>query len=247
MTQDAEQELSGKGKRRPLHRLFNQVTPQYDLLNRLFTFGLDQRWRRRVAKLCTSAGSARVLDICCGTADLALLIAKEARTALEVVAVDFSEAMIAVAADKTADQGFSDRISLVLADASELPFPDEHFDAIGIAFGYRNLTFQNPNTSDYLMEIRRVLAPTGRFVIVETSQPRDRLLRAAFHLYMRIWVGPLGGMLSRRWGAYRYLAESACRFPPPDEVAGLLKAAGFSRVDHKPLLGGITGIHIAWR
>ena len=232
---------------RPLHRLFNQVAPRYDLLNLVLTLGLDQRWRRRAAKLCVADGTERVLDLCCGTADLALLMAREASHDLEIVAVDFSETMIAAAKKKVAAQGFGDRIGLVLADASDLPFPDEHFGAVGIAFGFRNLTFDNPGTAGYLAEVLRVLAPRGRLVIVETSQPRNTWLRAAFHLYMRLWSAPLGGLASGRWGAYRYLARSACRFPPPEEVAGLLKASGFSRVEYTPMLGGMTGVHVAWR
>jgi len=188
-----------------------------------------------------------VLDLCCGTADLALLMGREVGDRLEIVAADFSETMIAAATKKVAAQGFAGRIDLVLADAADLPFPDGHFGAVGIAFGFRNLTFENSGTTGYLAEVHRVLAPKGRFVIVETSQPRSPWLRAAFHAYMRLWTAPLGGLVSGRWGAYRYLARSACRFHPPEEVAGLLQAAGFSRVEYTPMLGGMTGVHVAWR
>ena len=232
---------------RPLYRLFNQVAPHYDLLNRALACGLDQRWRLRAAKLCAAGGTKRVLDLCCGTGDLALLIAREASHDPEIVSADFSETMIAAAKKKMAAQGFADRIDLVLADASDLPFPDGHFGAVGIAFGFRNLTFESSGTAAYLAEVHRVLAPGGRFVIVETSQPRNPWLRAAFHMYMRLWAGPFGGLASGRWGAYRYLARSACQFPPPEEVAGLLRASGFSRVEYTPVLGGITGVHVAWR
>ncbi|MFC2095872.1 ubiquinone/menaquinone biosynthesis methyltransferase [Candidatus Bipolaricaulota bacterium] len=247
LSQDANQEDPTVARSRPLHRLFNQVTPRYDTLNRFFTLGLDQPWRRRVAKLCTKAGTKRTLDLCCGTADLALLMARGSDDELELTAVDFSETMIATAKKKAMAQGASNRIQFVLADASDLPFPDGYFDAIGIAFGFRNLTFANSNAASYMAEIRRVLAPEGRFVIVETSQPCNPLLRKAFHLYMRLWVGPLGGLISGRWGAYRYLAESASRFPPPDEIASQLLNVGFSQVEYTSLLGGITGVHVVWR
>ncbi|MFC2078944.1 ubiquinone/menaquinone biosynthesis methyltransferase [Candidatus Bipolaricaulota bacterium] len=247
MTTSESPQLPGVRRPRPLHGLFNQVAPRYDLLNRFFTVGLDQRWRKRAAKLCTAAGMRRVLDLCCGTADLAILVARTATDVLEISAVDFSETMIQAATKKVSAVGLSGKIDLMLADAAELPFPDGHFDAVGVAFGFRNLTFANSNAESYLAEIRRVLSPGGRFVIVETSQPRGAWLRIAFHTYMRCWVGPLGGLLSGRRAAYRYLAESACRFPPPEGVASQLWRAGFSRVETTPLLGGVTGIHVAWR
>ena len=247
MTQQESHQTSGASRLRPLRRLFNQVTPRYDLLNRVFTFGLDQRWRRRAARLCIADGTKRVLDLCCGTADLALLMATEASDEMEIVAADFSETMIKAATEKVEAQGSSNQVELVLADAADLPFPDGHFDAVGIAFAFRNLTFANPDTAAYLSEVLRVLSPKGRFVIVETSQPQYPLLRAAFHAYMRLWVGPLGGLASGNRGAYRYLAESACRFPPQEEVASQLMNAGFSRVECRPLLLGVACIHEAWR
>jgi demethylmenaquinone methyltransferase/2-methoxy-6-polyprenyl-1,4-benzoquinol methylase len=188
-----------------------------------------------------------VLDVCCGTADLALLLAEEADSETEIVAADFSETMIAAARRKVEARRCADRMSLILTDASELSFPDGHFDAVGIAFAFRNITFRNPKEARYLAEIHRVLAPNGRFVIVETSQPRWSLLRAGFHRYMRHWSAPVGGVISGHRGAYRYLSLSARQFPRPEGVACLLEGAGFSRVEFTPLLGGVAGIHVAGR
>jgi len=232
---------------RPLYRLFNQVTPHYDLLNRILTVGMDQRWRRRAARVCLSGRPARVLDVCCGTADLALLLAEEANGEAEIVAADFSEAMIAAARRKLEARRCADRISLILTDLSQLPFPDGHFEAVGIAFAFRNITFRNPRTARYLAEIRRVLTPEGHFVIVETSQPRWSLLRGGFHQYMKRWSAPVGGMISGHRGAYNYLSLSARGFLTPEGVLRLLKGARFSHVEHTPLLGGVAGIHVAWR
>jgi demethylmenaquinone methyltransferase/2-methoxy-6-polyprenyl-1,4-benzoquinol methylase len=232
---------------RPLYSLFTQVTPHYDLLNRLLTVGMDQRWRQRAASACLFRRPARVLDVCCGTADLALIVADRSDSATEIVAVDFSETMIAAAQRKVSDKGYADRLSLILTDLAELPFPDGYFDAIGIAFAFRNITFENPRRARYLSEIHRVLAPEGRFVIAETSQPRSSLLRVLFHQYMKRWSAPLGGVVSGHRGAYRFLSLSAQRFLHPDGVVRLLEASGFGRVEFSPLMGGVAGIHVARR
>ena len=232
---------------RPLYDMFGQVTSRYDLLNRILTLGLDQRWRRRAARVCLLGRPARVLDLCCGTADLAMLLAGEAVGEIEIVAADFSEAMLAAAKRKVEAAGHADRVSLQLADAAELPFPDGYFQAVGIAFAFRNLTFKRPESSRYLVEVLRVLVPGGRFVIVETSQPPWPVLRRGFHIYLRDWVDPIGRLLSGHRGAYRYLSVSARQYPPPDGVARMLKEAGFSHVEHTPLLGGVAAIHVATR
>ncbi|MFC2099708.1 ubiquinone/menaquinone biosynthesis methyltransferase [Candidatus Bipolaricaulota bacterium] len=232
---------------KPLHRIFTHVAPRYDLLNRILTLGFDQQWRKKAAALCVEAGARRVLDLCCGTADLALQVARAGGDGLRISAVDFSKPMLVAAERKLQARGISDKIALLHADAADLPYPDGYFDAVGIAFAFRNLTYANAGADAYLAEIHRVLAPGGRFVIVETSQPQSLLLRKAFHAYMRFWVRPFGGLVSRQRIAYRYLAQSACHFPPPREVSCKLGRAGFSRVQYKPLLGGVTGIHIASR
>ena len=132
-------------------------------------------------------------------------------------------------------------------DASELPFRDGVFGVITIAFGFRNLTYRNPGRDRYLAEIFRVLEPGGRFVIVESSQPRSRLFRALVHLYTRVVVSFLGGFISGQRGAYKYLAHSAVHFYGPEELSELLLSAGFSNVEHRPLLGGVAAIHIAYK
>lgn len=232
---------------RPLYRLFNQVTPHYDLVNRILTVGLDQRWRRRAARVCLSGRPARVLDVCCGTADLVLLLAEEADSETEIVAADFSETMIAAARRKVEAKRRADRISLIRTDVSELPFAEGYFEAIGIAFAFRDITFRNPKEARYLSEVHRVLAPEGRFVIAETSQPRRSLLRGGFHQYMKHWSAPVDGVISGHRGAYRYLSLSVRKSVPPEGVLHLLEDARFSHVEYTPLLGGMAGIRIAWR
>lgn len=230
---------------RPLQQMFDRVPRRYDLINRLFTWGLDQRWRRRAARLCLQAEPPRVLDLGCGTGDLALRLARSAPATTELVAADFSEPMLALARRKLARAGLEGKVEFVWADAAELPFADGSFGAVGIAFALRNLIWRNPHAEQHLAEVRRVLAPGGRFVVVESSQPRGRAFRKLVHWYQRAVVARLGGALSGQRGAYRYLARSAAAFPDPDGLADRLRAAGFARVTHRRLLRGVAAVHVA--
>ncbi len=230
-----------------LRRMFGGVPRRYDLLNRVLTCGIDQRWRRRAVAACLFDRPRRVLDLCTGTGDLAVLLARRADPGAPIVAVDFSEPMLEVARRKAARAGVEERIEFRAADAADLPFADESFDAAGIAFGFRNLTWKNPARERHLSEVRRVLAHGGRFVVVETSRPRSAMLRCGFDAYFAAVVSPLGALISGQGGAYRYLARSARGFYRGEEVVDLLRAAGFRSVDHRPLLGGVAALHVAIR
>ncbi len=225
--------------------MFDAVPRRYDLINRLFTFRLDERWRARAAGICLREEPRRVLDLGCGTGDLALHLARRAGAGTEVIGADFSEPVLEAARAKATAAGLDGRVSFASADASELPFTEAHFDAVGIAFAFRNLTWRNPLRERYLSEVLRVLTPGGRFVIVESSQPGSSVLRSLVHWYLRVIVTRLGGAISGRRGAYRYLAESARKFHPPEEVTSMLLGAGFSRVDWRRLMGGVAAIHVA--
>ncbi len=137
------------------------------------------------------------------------------------------------------------RISFTCGDAAELPFPDGYLDCVGISFAFRNLTYKNPLAGQHIAEVLRVLRDGGRFVIVETCQPRSRLIRKLFHLYLRWFAFRLGYLLSGNRGAYHYLAESAARFYNPGEVKEILLTAGFSKVSFRPLFLGVAGIYVA--
>lgn len=225
--------------------MFSEVPESYDLINRLFTLRLDERWRRRAAEACLAAGAARVLDLCTGTGDLAVRIASAAGKRADVYGVDFSMPMLKYARAKAARACVP--ALFTAGDVSELPFHDGAFGVITIAFGFRNLTYRNPGRDRYLAEILRVLEPGGRFVIVESSQPRSAIFRALVHLYTKIVVSFVGGIVSGQRGAYNYLAHSAINFYGPGELSDLLRAAGFSRVEHRPLLGGVAAMHIAYK
>jgi demethylmenaquinone methyltransferase/2-methoxy-6-polyprenyl-1,4-benzoquinol methylase len=227
--------------------MFNEVPKRYDLLNRLLTFGIDQGWRRRASAACLEGSPDRVMDLCTGTGDLALLMASDANETTHVTAVDFAPPMLDVARRKAEATGVADRLELRLADAAELPFSDGELDAVGIAFAFRNLTYKNPGRDRYLAEVVRVLKPGGRMVIAETSQPSNGLWRSLFHLYLRAFVAPVGGFLSGHRPAYKYLAHSARNYFPPDDVCAMLTEAGFARATYHPLLGGIAALHVAIR
>ena len=229
---------------RPLYRMFNQVPRRYDILNRLLTMRFDEGWRRKAAEACLANKPERVLDLCTGTGDLAISISRKAGENLELTGLDYSAPMLEIARDKTRKKARS-KIEYVLGDASEMPFPDEHFGSVGIAFAFRNLTYHNPLKDKSLKEVYRVLEDGGRFVIIESSQPRPGLLRQFWSAYIRYIVKPLGGWISGHPGAYHYLAHSVRNYYPPEEIRDMLLACGFSKVEYQTLLGGVAALHVA--
>jgi len=238
---------SGPARNEPLYRLFTSVPPRYDLVNRIMTLGLDSRWRRRTARECLTHQPRTMLDLCCGTGDLAIELAKLSGGNAGLAAVDYSWPMLELAVRKAGLSAAGRNISFVCGNVAGLPFGDGCFDCVGISFAFRNLTYRNPLAERHLAEVFRVLRPGGRYVIVETSQPGCKLIRGLYRLYLRLLVFWVGYLLSGNRAAYRYLAESAARFYTPDEIAQKLKAAGFRRVSYQPLLFGAVGIHVAVR
>lgn len=230
---------------KPLHRIFTAVPRRYDLINGVITFGLDQRWRHEAAKECLVSHPRRVLDIGCGTGDLAINLARLADDGVALIGLDYSRPMLEIATRKAVRLAKKRKITFIYGDAANLPFPDGYFDGVGISFAFRNLTYKNPLTSRHLAEVLRVLSPGGRYVIVESSQPKSKLLRKLYHLYLRWFVRPVGYLLSGNKGAYSYLAESATRFYTAEEVKGMLLAAGFRQVSFRRLFFGAAALHIA--
>lgn len=230
---------------KPLHRIFTAVPSRYDLVNRIITLGLDCRWRRLAARTCLEEKPDKVLDLGCGTGDLAITLASLAAENIEITGLDYSLPMLELAKQKAARAGVGKVVKFVHGEADSLPFPDDYFDCVGISFAFRNLTYKNPLRQQHLSEVLRVLKSGGSYVIVESSQPSNRLVRALFHVYLRAFVAPIGTILSGNGGAYRYLAESASHFYSPEQVRGMLLAAGFAAVYYRALLFGAAGIHIA--
>lgn len=231
-------------KPRPLYHIFTSVPPSYDLINRLFTWRMDERWRKKAARICLEGDPIRVMDLCTGTGDLAIRFANRMRPGVEITGYDYSQPMLDIAVKKAQKKG-KPGILFIRGDAAEMPYSDGHFDAIGIAFAFRNLTYKNPDSKRFLAEIYRVIKPGGRFVIVESSQPKNPLWRFFFRVYTKTMVYYIGSWISGNKTAYRYLANSVIHYYEPVDVTELLKGSGFSEVKHIPLMGGVAAIHVA--
>jgi demethylmenaquinone methyltransferase/2-methoxy-6-polyprenyl-1,4-benzoquinol methylase len=211
--------------------MFDRIAPVYDAMNRVFTMGLDGRWRRLAAAAVVTPGD-RVLDAACGTGDLALA---DRKAGGEVTGLDFSERMLERARRK------SDRIEWVRGDALALPFDDASFDAATIGFGIRNVD----DLDTGLRELARVVRPGGRLAVLEITRPTG-LLRPFFRLWFDVLI-PLAGKALPGGAAYTYLPASVRRFPGPDDLADALRRAGFADVSYRLLAGGIVSLHVGHR
>ncbi len=187
------------------------------------------------------------MDLCSGTGDLAIELARMTSPDTAIIAADFCQPMLDVAKNKAVRYRLDNRIGFQIADAASLPFDDGYFDLISIAFGFRNLTFKNPDTDIFLAEIFRTIAPGGRLVVVETSQPESVWLKKLSALYYSLVVKPAGSFISGDGGAYSYLAYSAKNYFRPTDVSRLLTNAGFVSVEYRPLWAGVAAIHAAVR
>ena len=218
-----------------VQRMFAGIARRYDLLNQVLSLGIHHRWRRQVVDGLGLGAGDHVLDLCCGTGDLAFEILPHARC----TAADFTWGMLELARDKSRRRGR--RLDLAAADTLSLPFRSQSFDAATVAFGVRNLE----NMPRGLEEIRRVLRPGGRLSVLEFSHPTHWLLRRPYRFYLNVLLPRVGQLLSRRGEAYQYLAESIRGFPEPDELVVMLRDAGFATADYRRLSGGIVAIHNA--
>jgi demethylmenaquinone methyltransferase/2-methoxy-6-polyprenyl-1,4-benzoquinol methylase len=232
-----------KKEPKPLHNIFTDITSRYDLINHIFTWRMDAGWRLKGAKECLQGNPKRILDLGCGTGDLAITIAKLAKSRIEITGFDFSQPMLDIARHKAQCLGYS--ITFINGEAENLPFPDEYFDNIGISFAFRNLTYKHPQAKKHIAEILRVLKPGGRFVITESSQPKSSFIRCLDHIYLGTFVYGLGWWLSGNRNAFKYFVESASHYYTAEELRAILLKSGFSKVSFKRLFFGAAAIHIA--
>lgn len=216
--------------------MFDRIAPRYDLLNRVLSGGTDVRWRRKAVDLVGLTPPLRVLDLCCGTADL-LIEAVRRHPESGGLGVDLSQQMLVRGAAKLSRGGYAGRTALVGGDGERLPVRDGAFDAALVAFGIRNVG--DPLAA--MREVHRALRPGGRFVVLEFSMPGGAF-GVAYRFYFRHVLPRLGGLLSDG-SAYGYLPASVARFPSPAGFAALMKQAGFTDVRWTPLTGGIACLH----
>ncbi len=235
---------------RKVREMFTQIAPHYDLLNHLLSLQLDRLWRARAARRLQpilNRPDALVLDLCCGTGDLALTLARAGKA--RVVGADFAHPMLTRAKEKTASartapaSGGLAAMRFFEADALRLPFADGSFDLVTTAFGFRNLA----NYEAGLREIRRVLKPGGTLAILEFTEPPAGFLGNIYRWYFRKILPRVGGFLSGDLSAYAYLPASVSRFFGPVELASLMKTVGYSEVDFRLWTLGAVALHTAVR
>jgi demethylmenaquinone methyltransferase/2-methoxy-6-polyprenyl-1,4-benzoquinol methylase len=222
-----------------VERMFSAIAPRYDFLNRLLSAGRDRYWRREAIRATTLPTTGRLLDICTGTADMALEAARQFPAA-RIVGVDFSRPMISLGLIKVEQANLASRISLQVAPAEALPFPDASFDGTTVAFGLRNV----PDRLRGLREMHRVLKPGGRAVVLEFTTPPGRLFRGVYLWYFHRVLPWIGRLVSGHPSAYSYLPASVADFPSPEGLAVWMRDAGLCDVSYLLLTGGIVAIHV---
>ena len=231
----------GAEKRAYVKRIFSEIAPRYDLLNHVLSLNIDRRWRRKaIARLEVERDQAgRYLDLCAGTMDVALEISRLPGFRGLVVGADFAEPMLKAGAGKISGSG----ITPVTADAVQLPIASGQLAGAIVAFGIRNVA----GLDEALREALRILVPGGRFVILEFSTPRIRVLRALYQLYFHHVLPLIGRVISGHRTAYKYLPRSVANFPVEEELARRMEAAGFAKVSWRSLSFGVAAIHVAER
>ena len=230
---------SSLSKKEQITKMFDNISEEYDGLNRVISFGIDIKWRKKVVKLVANQKPKSVLDIATGTGDLAINLTQTA--AHKIIGLDISEGMLDVGRKKINAKKLNNTIEMVVGDSENLPFDDNSFDAITVAFGVRN--FEHLDVG--LREILRVLKPNGIFVVLETSVPTKFPFRQGYFLYTKILLPVIGKLFSRDKKAYSYLSSSAAKFPYGEAFNNILKKTGFISTKALPQTFGVATIYTA--
>ncbi len=227
------------GKKEQVAKMFDNISEDYDGLNRVISFGIDVSWRKKVVKLVGENNPKQILDIATGTGDLALMMSQ--LNPERIVGLDISEGMLQVGRQKVAKANLSNKIEMVVGDSENIPFPDNTFDAITVSFGVRN--FENLDKG--ITEILRVLKPGGKFVVLETSNPTKFPFKQGYKFYTNFILPVIGKLFSKDKVAYAYLSETANSFPFGEAFNNILQKNGFKNAKNIPVTFGVASIYTA--
>jgi len=230
---------SDLGKKEQVTKMFDTISENYDGLNRVISFGIDIKWRKRVVAILKNKKPEILLDIATGTGDLAINLVKTG--ARKIIGLDISPGMLKVGKKKVLDKHMEKTIEMIEGDSENLPFEDNMFDAVTVAFGVRNFETLEKG----LLEIHRVLKPKGTFVVLETSVPTKTPYKQGYHFYTKNILPRIGKLFSKDDSAYAYLSESASVFPHGENFNNILRKIGFIDVVNKPQTFGVASIYVA--
>ena len=230
---------SDLNKKQQVTKMFDTISKENDGLNRVISFGIDVKWRNKVVALVKKTQPESILDIATGTGDLAINLTKT--NAKKIIGLDISEGMLEVGRKKITNKKLDETITMMVGDSENLPFDNDTFDAITVAFGIRNFE----NLEKGLSEILRVLKPNGIFAILETSVPSKTPYKQGYKFYTKYILPSIGKLFSKDQMAYSYLSESASVFPHGETLNNILRKIGFINVNNKPQTFGVASIYTA--
>lgn len=227
-------------KKEQVEKMFDTISGNYDILNRIISFGSDIKWRNKILQMILKKSPESILDVATGTGDLAIKFARKSK-ATKIIGLDISEGMLSVAKKKISDTILSEKVEFIKGDSEALPFSTNSYDAITVSFGIRNFE----NLEKGLSEIYRVLKPKGLFIILETSIPAKFPFKQGYLFYTKRVLPIIGKIFSKDKLAYTYLSESASVFPYGKKLNNILLKIGFIEVDNKPQTFGVATIYTA--
>jgi demethylmenaquinone methyltransferase/2-methoxy-6-polyprenyl-1,4-benzoquinol methylase len=230
---------SEKGKKEQVAQMFDTISENYDGLNKIISLGTDATWKKKILQMVKQLHPTSILDIATGTGDLAILFAET--TATEIIGLDISQGMLDMGKKKISDKNLDSKIQMVLGDGEKIPYSDNYFDVITVAYGVRNFE----NLEKGLSEILRVLKTNGTFIILETAVPTKFPFKQGYYVYTNFIMPTIGKLFSKDKAAYKYLSTSAQNFPFGEALNNILRKIGFIDVQDEPQTMGVASIYIA--